>query len=114
MPPLMGRDSDDPMSLGGVGHCGVAIDTAADMERLFAGIDPGAVTTSMTLSGPAGPAACMMIVAAERAGVDTGKLNGTLQTDIFKEYIAQKEWLLTPEPHLRLIGDLMEHRDEEN
>ena len=109
MPTLMGRDSDDPMSLGEVGHCGVAIDSAADMETLFDGIDLGEVTTSMTISGPAVPIFCMMIVAAERAGVDTGKLNGTLQTDIFKEYIAQKEWLFTPEPHLRLIGDLMEH-----
>jgi methylmalonyl-CoA mutase N-terminal domain/subunit len=109
MPTLMGRDSYDPMSLGEVGHCGVAIDTAADMERLFAGIDLGEVTTSMTISGPAVPVFCMMIVAAERAGVDTGKLNGTLQTDIFKEYIAQKEWLFGPEPHLRLIGDLMEY-----
>jgi methylmalonyl-CoA mutase N-terminal domain/subunit len=109
MPTLMGRDSDDPMSLGEVGHCGVAIDTAADMERLFAGIDLGEVTTSMTISGPAVPVFCMMIVAAERGGVDTGKLNGTLQTDIFKEYIAQKEWLFGPEPHLRLIGDLMEY-----
>jgi len=109
MPTLMGRDSDDPKALGEVGHCGVAIDTAADMERLFADIDLGAVTTSMTISGPAVPVFCMMIVAAERAGVDPGVLNGTLQTDIFKEYIAQKEWLFGPEPHLRLIGDLMEH-----
>ena len=109
MPTLMGRDSDDPKSLGEVGHCGVAIDSAADMEVLFDGIDLGDVTTSMTISGPAVPIFCMMIVAAERAGVDTGKLNGTLQTDIFKEYIAQKEWLFTPEPHLRLIGDLMEY-----
>jgi methylmalonyl-CoA mutase N-terminal domain/subunit len=109
MPTLMGRDSDDPKSLGEVGHCGVAIDSAADMERLFAGIDLGHTTTSMTISGPAVPVFCMMLVAAERAGVDTGALNGTLQTDIFKEYIAQKEWIFGPEPHLRLIGDLMEH-----
>jgi methylmalonyl-CoA mutase N-terminal domain/subunit len=109
MPTLMGRDSDDPMSLGEVGHCGVAIDTAADMERLFAGIDLGQVTTSMTISGPAVPVFCMYLVAAERQGVDLGVLNGTLQTDIFKEYIAQKEWLFAPEPHLRLIGDLMEY-----
>ncbi|HET9420829.1 MAG TPA: methylmalonyl-CoA mutase family protein [Nocardioides sp.] len=109
MPTLMGRDSDDPRSLGEVGHCGVAIDSAADMEILFDGIDLGDVTTSMTISGPAVPIFCMMIVAAERAGVDTGKLNGTLQTDIFKEYIAQKEWIFEPEPHLRLIGDLMEY-----
>src|SRR3954463_7737114 len=109
MPTLMGRDSDDPRSLGEVGHCGVAIDSAADMEVLFDSIDLGAVTTSMTISGPAVPVFCMMIVAAERAGVDTGTLNGTLQTDIFKEYIAQKEWLFGPEPHLKLIGDLMEY-----
>ncbi len=109
MPTLMGHDSDSPRSLGEVGHCGVAIDSAADMETLFDGIDLGEVTTSMTISGPAVPVFCMMIVAAERAGVDTGKLNGTLQTDIFKEYIAQKEWLFGPEPHLRLIGDLMEY-----
>ena len=109
MPTLMGHDSDAAVSLGEVGHCGVAIDSAADMEILFDGIDLGDVTTSMTISGPAVPVFCMMIVAAERAGVDTSKLNGTLQTDIFKEYIAQKEWLFTPEPHLRLIGDLMEY-----
>ena len=108
MPTLMGRDSDDPRSLGEVGHCGVAIDSAADMEVLFAGIDLGAVTTSMTISGPAVPIFCMYLVAAERAGVPIGTLNGTLQTDIYKEYIAQKEWLFGPEPHLRLIGDLME------
>ncbi|MDQ1711473.1 MAG: isobutyryl-CoA mutase large subunit [Frankiaceae bacterium] len=107
MPTLMGRDSDDPRSLGEVGHCGVAIDSAADMETLFSGIDLGAVTTSMTISGPAVPVFCMYLVAAERAGVDPGILDGTLQTDIFKEYIAQKEWLFPPQPHLRLIGDLM-------
>ncbi len=109
MPTLMGRDSDDPRSLGEVGHCGVAIDTAEDMDTLFAGIPIGDVTTSMTISGPAVPVFCMYLVAAERQGVDIGVLNGTLQTDIFKEYIAQKEWLFPPEPHLRLIGDLMEY-----
>ncbi|WP_329136736.1 methylmalonyl-CoA mutase family protein [Streptomyces sp. NBC_01476] len=109
MPTLMGRDSDDPRSLGEVGHCGVAIDSAADMEVLFRGIPLGDVTTSMTISGPAVPVFCMYLVAAERQGVDPAVLNGTLQTDIFKEYIAQKEWLFAPDPHLRLIGDLMEH-----
>src|SRR4051794_18326003 len=108
MPTLMGRDSDDPKALGEVGHCGVAIDSAADMEVLFDGIPLGEVSTSMTISGPAVPVFCMYLVAAERQGVDVGTLNGTLQTDIFKEYIAQKEWLFGPEPHLRLIGDLME------
>ena len=110
MPTLMGRDSDDPRSLGEVGHCGVA----DRLRRRHGGAlrrasTLGEVTTSMTISGPAVPVFCMMLVAAERAGVDTGKLNGTLQTDIFKEYIAQKEWLFEPEPHLRLIGDLMEY-----
>ncbi|MFF8772857.1 methylmalonyl-CoA mutase [Kitasatospora sp. NPDC015120] len=109
MPTLMGYDSDDPRSLGEVGHCGVAIDSAADMEVLFRGIPLGEVTTSMTISGPAVPVFCMYLVAAERQGVDPSVLNGTLQTDIFKEYIAQKEWLFAPEPHLRLIGDLMEY-----
>jgi methylmalonyl-CoA mutase, N-terminal domain len=109
MPTLMGRDSDDPMSLGEVGHCGVAIDSAVDMERLFADIPLADVTTSMTISGPAVPVFCMYLVAAERQGADIGALNGTLQTDIFKEYIAQKEWLFPPQPHLRLIGDLMEY-----
>ncbi|MGY1617589.1 methylmalonyl-CoA mutase [Geodermatophilus sp. SYSU D00691] len=109
MPTLMGRDSDDPRSLGEVGHCGVAIDSAADMDVLFSDIPLGDTTTSMTISGPAVPVFCMYLVAAERQGVDLGRLNGTLQTDIFKEYIAQKEWLFAPEPHLRLIGDLMEY-----
>ncbi|MFG2036688.1 methylmalonyl-CoA mutase [Dactylosporangium sp. NPDC048998] len=109
MPTLMGRDSDDPQSQGEVGHCGVAIDSAADMDVLFDGIPLAGVTTSMTISGPAVPVFCMYLVAAERQGADLGRLDGTLQTDIFKEYIAQKEWLFPPEPHLRLIGDLMEY-----
>jgi methylmalonyl-CoA mutase N-terminal domain/subunit len=109
MPTLMGRDSDDAQSLGEVGHCGVAIDSAVDMQALFADIPLTEVTTSMTISGPAVPVFCMYLVAAERQGADITKLNGTLQTDIFKEYIAQKEWLFPPEPHLRLIGDLMEY-----
>src|SRR5215204_1102489 len=113
MPTLMGRDSDDGRSLGEVGHCGVAIDSAADMDLLFSGIDLGAVTTSMTISGPAVPIFCMYLVAAERQGVDVAALNGTLQTDIFKEYIAQKEWLFPPGPHLRLIGDMMEYCSRE-
>src|SRR4051794_9851354 len=102
MPTLMGRDSDDPRSLGEVGHCGVAIDSVADLEELFADIPLQDVTTSMTISGPAVPVFCMYLVAAERQGADISKLDGTLQTDIFKEYIAQKEWLFPPEPHLRL------------
>jgi methylmalonyl-CoA mutase N-terminal domain/subunit len=109
MPTLMGRDSDDTAAAGEVGHCGVAVDSAADMDVLFAGIPLGDVTTSMTISGPAVPVFCMYLVAAERQGVLVRDLDGTLQTDIFKEYIAQKEWLFPPEPHLRLIGDLLEY-----
>ncbi|MGH3210665.1 MAG: acyl-CoA mutase large subunit family protein [Trebonia sp.] len=109
MPTLMGRDSDDPRSLGEVGHCGVAIDSVADMDVLFEDIPLDQTTTSMTISGPAVPVFCMYLVAAERQGIDISLLDGTLQTDIFKEYIAQKEWLFAPQPHLRLIGDLMEY-----
>lgn len=113
MPTLMGRDSDDPRALGEVGHCGVAIDSAADMDVLFDGIALGKTTTSMTISGPAVPIFCMYVVAAERQGFAPAELDGTLQTDIFKEYIAQKEWIFPPEPHLRLIGDLMAYTDAE-
>ena len=112
MPTLMGRDSDDSLSVGEVGHCGVAVDSAADMDVLFGGIPLGEVTTSMTISGPAVPVFCMYLVAAERQGVTPHQLDGTLQTDIFKEYIAQKEWLFPPGPHLRLIGDLLEYTAE--
>ena len=112
MPTLMGRDSDDPHSSGEVGHCGVAIDSAADMDLLFRAIPLDQVTVSMTISGPAVPIFCMYLAAAERQGVDIAKLNGTLQTDIFKEYIAQKEWLFPPDPHLRLVGDLMAYCTE--
>ena len=112
MPTLMGRDSDEPLSAGEVGHCGVAVDTVADVERLFEGIPLGEITTSMTINAPAAVLFAMYCVAAERQGFALGQLGGTLQTDIFKEYIAQKEWLFPPEPHLRLIGDLMEFTGE--
>ncbi len=108
MPTLMGRDSDDPRSAGEVGHCGVAVDSAADMEVLFDGLPLDKLTTSMTISGPAPMLFAMYLVAAERQGAEVAKLDGTLQTDILKEYIAQKEWVFPPEPHLRLIGDLLE------
>ena len=109
MPTLMGRDSDDPRSEGEVGHCGVAVDTVEDMDILFDGIPLGEITTSMTISGPAVVLFAMYLVAAERQGFTPAQLGGTLQTDIFKEYIAQKEWVFPPRPHLRLIGDLIEY-----
>jgi len=108
MPTLMGRDSDEPESRGEVGHCGVAVDTLADVERLFDRIPLGDITTSMTINGPAVVLFAMYAVAAERQGFSLAQLGGTLQTDIHKEYIAQKEWLFPPQPHLRLIADLME------
>jgi len=108
MPTLMGRDSDDPLSEGEVGRCGVAVDSLADMEILFEGIDVEAITTSMTISGPAPMLFAFYVAAAEKQGADVSKLDGTCQTDILKEYIAQKEWLFPPEPHLRLTADMME------
>src|ERR1700758_884071 len=109
MPTLMGRDSDDPRSRGEVGHCGAAIDSAADMDVLFGGIPLDETTTSMTISGPAVPVFCMYLVAAERQGIDISRLGGPPHPDIFKDSTAQKEWLFAPERHLRLIGDLMEY-----
>jgi methylmalonyl-CoA mutase, N-terminal domain len=108
MPTLMGRDSDEPQSAGEVGRCGVAVDSLADMEILFDGIDLEGITTSMTISGPAPMLFAFYIAAAEKQGSDISKLDGTCQTDILKEYIAQKEWLFPPEPHLRLTADMME------
>src|SRR6266542_3782073 len=108
MPTLMGRDSDDPRSEGEVGRCGVATDSLADFETLFDGIPMGDITTSMTISGPAVVVFAFFLAAAERQSVPWEMLDGTLQTDILKEYIAQKEWIFPPRPHLRLIGDLIE------
>jgi methylmalonyl-CoA mutase N-terminal domain/subunit len=107
MPTLMGLDSDDPRAEGEVGRCGVATDTLEDFVTLFDGIPLGDISTSMTISGPAVVAFAFFLAAAERQGVAWDGLDGTLQTDIFKEYIAQKEWIFPPRPHLRLIGDLM-------
>jgi methylmalonyl-CoA mutase cobalamin-binding domain/chain len=108
MPTLMGRDSDDERSEGEVGRCGVATDSLADFEQLFEGIPLGDITTSMTISGPAVVIFAFFLAAAEEQGVPWDRLDGTLQTDILKEYIAQKEWIFPPRPHLRLIGDLIE------
>ena len=107
MPTLMGRDSDDPLAEGEVGRCGVATDTLEDFDTLFHQIPLGQISTSMTISGPAVIVFAFFLAAAERQGVPWERLDGTLQTDILKEYIAQKEWVFPPRPHLRLIGDLM-------
>jgi methylmalonyl-CoA mutase N-terminal domain/subunit len=104
---LMGYDSDHPMSEGEVGVCGVAIDSLADMETLFRGIPLDQVSTSMTINGPAIIFLALYVAVAEEQGVPPDKLRGTLQTDILKEYIAQKEWLFPPEPHLKIIVDMM-------
>jgi methylmalonyl-CoA mutase, N-terminal domain len=113
MPTLMGRDSDDPRSEGEVGRCGVATDSLADFETLFDGIPLSDTTTSMTISGPAVVIFAFFLAAAEKQGVEWKTLDGTLQTDILKEYIAQKEWIFPPRPHLRLIGDLIEFCERE-
>lgn len=108
-PTLYGRDSDDPISCGEVGKCGVAISSLSDMERLFDGIPLDAVSTSMTINGPAAILWAFYIVAAEKQGVESEKLRGTIQNDALKEYIAQKSWLVPPEPSLRLTVDTMEY-----
>src|ERR1700756_715136 len=105
MPTLMGYDSDHPRSKGEVGKCGVAIDSLADMEDLFRDIPLGEVSVSMTINGPAIALFALYLVVAERQGVDFKKLRGTLQNDILKEYIAQKEWICPPVPSLKIIQD---------
>src|SRR3712207_3774483 len=108
MPSLMGHDSDHPRSLGEVGREGVAVDTLDDMETLFQGIDLGRVTVSMTINAPAAIMMAFYVVAAERGGVPADRLGGTVQADILKEYIAQKEWCFPVDPAMRLLGDLVE------
>lgn len=107
LPTLMGRDSDDEMCIGEVGKEGVAIDSLDDMERLFDGIPLDQVSTSMTINAPAAVIFAMYLAVAEKQGVPLEKLSGTLQNDIFKEYIAQKEWIYPPGPHVRLITDMI-------
>ncbi len=109
MPTLMGQDSDAPTSRGEIGHCGVAIDSLADMETLFAGIPLGEITTSMTINSPAAILLCMYIAVAEEQGVPASVLGGTLQNDILKEFIAQKEFIFPPAPSMRLVVDSIEY-----
>ncbi len=108
MPSLMGHDSDSPRSEGEVGREGVAIDTLDDMETLFAGIDLGEVSVSMTINAPAAIMLAFYVVAAEENGVPADRLGGTIQADILKEYIAQKEWCFPVDPAMRLLGDMIE------
>ena len=105
LPTLMGRDSDDPHAIGEVGKCGVAIDTLADMEDLYAGIDLGQVTTSMTINSPAAVIFAMYVAVGEGRGTPRAALGGTLQNDILKEYHAQKEFVFPPRPSMRLVRD---------
>jgi methylmalonyl-CoA mutase N-terminal domain/subunit len=105
MPTLLGIDSDDPMALGEVGRCGVAIDSLADMEDLYRELDVGSITTSMTINSPAAVILAMFVAQAEKAGIDRARLGGTLQNDILKEYQAQKEFVFPPRPSMRLVRD---------
>src|SRR5438477_968029 len=107
LPTLMGRDSDDPHSGGEVGRCGVAIDTLADMEDLFAGIDLADVTTSMTINSPAAILLAMYVAVAEQAAAPRAQLGGTIQNDILKEYQAQKEFIFPPRPSMRIVTDMI-------
>ena len=112
MPTLMGYDCDHEISKGEIGHCGVAVSTLNDMEKLFNGIDLDKVSVSMTINGPAVILFAFYVAIAENNGLDISKLRGTLQNDILKEYIAQKEWIYPPEPSMRLIVDLFEYCNE--
>jgi len=107
MPTLYGYDADHPRSIGEVGKCGVSVSSLEDMEHIFAGIPVGKVSTSMTINAPAAVLTCMYIAVAEKQGVPPDHLRGTVQTDILKEYIAQKEWNYPPEAHLRIIRDMI-------
>lgn len=113
LPTLMGKDADDPFSEGEVGICGVAVSSLADMEILFKGINLGEISTSMTINAPAVMVMAFYLAVAEKQGVDFKKLRGTIQADILKEYIAQKEWIYPPEPSMRLIIDMFEYMNKE-
>ena len=107
MPTLLGRDSDDPLAKGEVGRAGVAVDTLDDMETLFADIDLGAVSTSMTINSPAAPVLAMYVKVADKSRVARAALSGTIQNDILKEYQAQKEYVFPPRPSVRLVTDVV-------
>ncbi len=109
LPALMGRDCDDPASEGEVGICGVSVSSLADMEVLFRGIDMRAISTSMTVNAPAAMILALYVIVAEKQGVGKGALRGTIQADILKEYIAQKEWIYPPLPSMRIITDMIQY-----
>ena len=113
MPTLLGRDSDDPLAKGEVGRAGVAVDTQADMETLFSGIDLGTVSTSMTINSAAAVVMAMYVGVGDRTGVARHALSGTIQNDILKEYQAQKEFVFPPRPSVRLVTDLMRYATAE-
>ena len=113
MPTLMGLDSDDVLSVGEVGRCGVAVDTIEDMRILYDNIDLEQTTTSMTINAPAAPIWAMFVANAEDHGADRSRLGGTLQNDILKEYQAQKEWVFPPRPSMRLVADTIEFAKNE-
>jgi methylmalonyl-CoA mutase N-terminal domain/subunit len=108
LPTIQGLDSDDPMSTGEIGVCGVAIDSLADMEILFSQIPLNKVTTSMTINAPAAVLLCFYIAAAEKQGVPSTQIGGTIQNDILKEYQAQKTWIFPPDPSMRIITDILQ------
>ncbi|MEW6511493.1 MAG: methylmalonyl-CoA mutase family protein [Bacteroidota bacterium] len=109
LPTLMGRDADDPMSVGEVGICGVSVSSLADMEILFRGISLKDVSTSMTINAPAAMVLAFYVAVAEKQGAMPRDLRGTIQADILKEYIAQKEWIYPPRPSMRIIADMIEY-----
>jgi methylmalonyl-CoA mutase N-terminal domain/subunit len=113
LPTLMGRDADDPLSEGEVGICGVSVSSLADMEILFRGINLGEISTSMTINAPAPMMMAFYLAVAEKQGVAFKELRGTVQADILKEYIAQKEWIYPPGPSMRLIVDMFEYLNKE-
>jgi methylmalonyl-CoA mutase, N-terminal domain len=113
LPTLMGRDADDPQSEGEVGICGVSVSSLADMEILFKGINLSEISTSMTINAPAAMVMAFYLAVAQEQGLDFKTLRGTTQTDILKEYIAQKEWIYPPDPSMRLIIDMFEYLNKE-
>lgn len=113
LPTLMGRDADDSQAEGEVGICGVSVSSLADMEVLFKGIDLAVISTSMTINAPAVMLMCFYLAVAQKQGVEFKKLRGTIQADILKEYIAQKEWIYPPEPSMKLIVDMFEYMGKE-